>query len=158
LSDHDPVEPASSIPEAGDEAQATAERTRSGPGRLLITVYAIFAIGATSRALVEIATKYHEAPLAYLLSAFAAIVYCVATYCLVRATPTTRRIATVCLTVELVGVLTVGTLSVVRPEDFPQSTVWSYFGIGYLLIPVVLPILGLRWLRRTAPHTQATGA
>jgi len=129
-----------------------AERTRRGPGRLLIAVYAIFAIGATSRAIVQIATKFDEAPLAYSLSAFAAIVYCLATYCLVRATPLTRKIATVSLIVELIGVLTIGTLSVLVPGDFPQSTVWSYFGVGYLLIPVVLPILGLRWLRKTAPQ------
>jgi hypothetical protein len=129
------------------------ERTRSGPGRLLITVYAIFAIGATSRALVQITTRFEEAPLAYSLSAFAAVVYCIATYCLVRATPLTRRIARVCLIVELIGVLSIGTLSVLVPSDFPQSTVWSYFGAGYLLIPVALPILGLRWLRRTESPT-----
>ena len=137
------------LPAEPDATDDLGARTRSGPGRLLITVYAIFAIGATSRALVQISTRFDEAPLAYSLSAFAALVYCLATYCLVRATPITRRIAKVSLIIELVGVLSIGTLSVFVPSDFPQSTVWSYFGVGYLLIPVVLPILGLRWLRRT---------
>jgi len=27
--------------------------------------------------------------------------------------------------------------------------VWSNFGSGYLFIPLVLPIVGLWWLRRT---------
>ncbi len=54
-------------------------KTASGPGRVLVTVYGIFALAATSRAGVQIATKFHEAPLAYVLSAFSAVVYVVAT-------------------------------------------------------------------------------
>jgi hypothetical protein len=30
------------------------------------------------------------------------------------------------------------------------ATVWSNFGLGYLLIPLALPIIGLWWLRRTS--------
>jgi len=28
--------------------------------------------------------------------------------------------------------------------------VWSVFGIGYLFVPLVLPVFGLIWLRRTS--------
>jgi cytochrome bd-type quinol oxidase subunit 2 len=126
-----------------------ATRTRSGPGRLLIAVYAIFALAATARSAVQIATRFHEAPLAYLLSAFAGIVYIVATVCLARGDRTSRRVATVSIVVELVGVLTVGTLSVVDPQAFPDATVWSGYGRGYGFVPLVLPVLGLWWLRRT---------
>ena len=57
---------------------APAKDTRNtGPGRLLIAVYAVFAISATARAGFQILTKFSEAPLAYLLSAFAAVVYLV---------------------------------------------------------------------------------
>jgi hypothetical protein len=63
-----------------------AEHPRNtGPGRLLIAVYAIFAISATARAGYQILTKFSEAPLAYLLSAFAALVYVVATVSLAKA-------------------------------------------------------------------------
>ena len=31
-----------------------------------------------------------------------------------------------------------------------DATVWSVYGAGYLGIPLVLPILGLLWLRRNA--------
>jgi hypothetical protein len=130
-----------------DNDLATA--TRSGPGRLLIAVYGIFALAATARSGVQLATKFHTAPLAYVLSAFAAVVYIVATVCLARGDRTSRRLATVSCSVELVGVLVVGTLSLADKAAFPDATVWSDYGVGYGFIPVVLPILGLLWLRRT---------
>lgn len=126
-----------------------AERTRSGPGRLLIAVYAIFAISATARSGFQLGTQFSRAPLAYLLSALAGVVYIVATVCLTRGDRTSRRIATVSILVELVGVLAVGTLSLVQPHLFPDATVWSDFGQGYGYIPAVLPLLGLWWLRAT---------
>lgn len=127
-----------------------ATRTRSGPGRLLIAVYAIFAVSATARSAVQLTTHFSRAPLAYLLSAFAAVVYIVATVCLARGNRTSRRIATVSILVELVGVLAVGTASLVDSAAFPDATVWSDFGQGYGYVPAVLPLLGLWWLRSTA--------
>jgi cytochrome bd-type quinol oxidase subunit 2 len=126
-----------------------ATRTRSGPGRLLIAVYAIFALAATARSAVQLGTHFSRAPLAYLLSAFAAVVYIVATVCLARGNRTSRRIATVSILVELVGVLVVGTLSLAVPHLFPDATVWSDYGQGYGYVPAVLPLLGLWWLRAT---------
>ncbi|MFO7194095.1 MULTISPECIES: hypothetical protein [Thermocrispum] len=131
-------------------ADDLATTTRSGPGRLLVAVYAIFAIAATARSGVQIATRFEQAPLAYLLSAFAALVYVLATVCLAKGNAVSRRIAFAACSVELAGVLSIGALSLLRPEWFPDATVWSVFGQGYLFIPVVLPLLGLYWLRRTA--------
>lgn len=128
-------------------AEAT---TKSGPGRALVALYVLFAIAATSRSAVQIATKFSVAPLAYVLSAVAAVMYVVATVGLIRGDATSRRIVTVSCAVELAGVIVVGVLSLVRPEWFPDATVWSEFGIGYLFIPLVLPVLGLLWLRRTS--------
>lgn len=59
--------------------QAPAAATRSGPGRLLVAVYALFALAAGARAGVQLGTKLDEAPVAYALSAFAAAVYVLAT-------------------------------------------------------------------------------
>jgi cytochrome bd-type quinol oxidase subunit 2 len=126
------------------------EATRSGPGRVLIAVYAIFALAATARSAVQIATKFSDAPLAYLLSALAGVVYIVATVSFARGSRTSRRVATVSCSVELLGVLAVGTASVLDKTAFPDSTVWSLYGDGYGYIPVVLPILGLLWIRHTA--------
>jgi hypothetical protein len=130
-------------------AETTPRRTNTGPGRVLVAVYAIFAIAASARAVVQLVTRYSEAPLAYGLSAFAAVVYVVATVTLALGTRTSRYIATAAIAVELVGVLTVGTLSLLDPAAFPRATVWSGYGIGYGLVPLVLPILGLIWLWRT---------
>jgi len=130
---------------------ASAAATRSGPGRLLIAVYALFAVAATARSAVQIATRFNDAPLAYLLSAFAAVVYVVATAGLARGSRASRRIATVSCVVELTGVLVVGAISLAAPELFPDATVWSAFGSGYVFIPLVLPVLGLLWLRHTSP-------
>ena len=132
-------------------------RTSSGPGRLLVLVYGIFALSATARAAVQIATKFSEAPAAYLLSAFAALVYVCATVGLARSGPGARRLATTAVTVELVGVLVVGTISLVQPDDFPDATVWSGYGHGYGYVPLVLPMLGLLWLWHTRRDIPAPG-
>ncbi len=130
-------------------------RRRSGPGRILITVYGVFAVAATSRAGFQIATRFHEAPVAYLLSAFAAVVYIIATVTLARSGALSHRIAVVSCSVELAGVLLVGTYSLLDRAAFPDATVWSGYGEGYGFVPLVLPVLGLLWLRRTkvAPAT-----
>lgn len=124
--------------------------TRSGAGRVLIAVYAVFALAATARSAVQIATKFQVAPLAYVLSAIAAVVYIVATVCFARGTRTSRLVATVSCSVELVGVLAVGTASVLVPTAFPDATVWSVYGQGYGYVPVVLPVLGLLWIRHVS--------
>ncbi len=133
-----------------------ARSTRSGAGKVLVAVYGVFALAACARAGVQIATRFDEAPLAYLLSALAGVIYVVATIMLARGTRTSRKVATVAIVVELVGVLTVGTLSVLDPEAFPRATVWSVFGSGYGFVPLLLPILGLWWLWATRDRSQTT--
>lgn len=123
--------------------------TNQGFGRVLVVLYAIFAIGATTRSVIQIATRLDEAPVAYLLSAFAAIVYVVATVALARGRRTSRKVALVAITIEMVGVLVVGAASVLFPDAFPRASVWSYFGMGYLFIPLVLPVIGLWWLKKS---------
>ena len=128
---------------------APARSTGRGFGRVLVAVYGLFALAATARSAVQIATKFHEAPLAYLLSAFAAVVYLVATVSLTRGDATARRVATVAISAELAGVITVGTASELVPDAFPHATVWTGFGSGYGFVPLVLPFAGLWWLHRT---------
>ncbi|WP_062430016.1 hypothetical protein [Herbidospora daliensis] len=115
----------------------------TGPGRVLVAVYGIFALAASARAGVQIAAKFSEAPLAYSLSAFAAAVYIVLTVALARGN---ERLAVAACLIELAGVLVVGTLSIVDSQAFPHATVWSGYGSGYLFIPLVLPVIGLVWL------------
>jgi len=126
--------------------------TNTGPGRALVAVYAVFAVAAGARSAVQLATRFEAAPLAYLLSALAAAVYLLATVALARSS---RRLAFTACSVELAGVLTVGTASLLAPAAFPDATVWSGYGIGYGFLPLVLPVLGLLWLRRTAWESVA---
>lgn len=144
----DPRDPAAPGASPGDRL--------GGLGRVLITVYIVLAIAATFRSIYQIITKFDEAPLAYSLSAVAGLVYIVATVALVKgirardaANRRWRTIAWFALLFELCGVLIVGSLSLIAPQLFAHPSVWSYFGSGYLFIPLVLPVLGLIWLRRT---------
>lgn len=125
-----------------------ARRAGRGPGRILVAVYGVFAIAATGRASLQIIEYFDRAPLAYSLSALAALIYIVATVALARGDRTSVRVATVSCSIELVGVLAVGVLSYVDRAAFPDQTVWSHFGSGYGYVPLVLPVLGLLWLRR----------
>jgi hypothetical protein len=123
----------------------------SGVGRVLLLVYGVFALSASARALVQISTHFAEAPLAYLLSAVAGLVYIAATVGLARGGPRGRMTALISCTIELIGVLVIGTLSVVDAGDFPDATVWSQFGSGYGYVPLVLPFVGLWWIWRHKP-------
>jgi hypothetical protein len=137
-----------------EPAAPRPDSTRTGPGRLLIAIYALFALSASARAGVQLATKFGHAPVAYLLSAFAAVVYILATVTFVLGSPTARRIALLSCSVELAGVLAVGTWSLADPASFPDATVWSSYGSGYGFVPLVLPVFGLLWLRRWAGRAR----
>jgi hypothetical protein len=148
----------SSVP-TPSASPAKAPRRTLGVGRVLIIVYAILAIGATSRAVFQIATDFSQHPTARLpitLSALSGVVYIVATLALLLPGGVWYRVAWITISFELLGVLVIGTLSLVLPRifvgpadvpDVADGTVWSYYGIGYLFIPVVLPVLGMLWLR-----------
>jgi hypothetical protein len=122
-----------------------------------VAVYAVFAIAATGRATLQIVEYFHRAPVAYTLSALAALIYIVATVALARGDRTSVRVATVSCSIELAGVLVVGALSYVNTEAFPDKTVWSHFGSGYGYVPLVLPVIGLLWLR-SVRRRRASGS
>ena len=136
-------------------------RSGGGVGRVLVAVYAILAIAATGRSVYQIIDRFSEAPLAFCLSAAAGVIYLVATVALATRR---RRLALVTISIELAGVLVVGTLSLLAPgllglhsaDPFGRTaTVWSAYGAGYLLVPLVLPILGLLYLRRRPAASRA---
>ena len=122
------------------------QRQSLGVGNLVVAIYGVFALSATVRAGYQLVRKFEEAPLAYILSLIAGLVYILATVAIARRK---FKLASLTLVFELVGVLAVGGLSVLLPELFAHPTVWSYFGLGYGLIPLLLPIFGLWWLRRS---------
>jgi hypothetical protein len=119
--------------------------TRLGNARVLVILYAVLAVAATGRSVYQVVTKFDEAPVAYSLSVLAALIYVVATIALARSD---RSLALGSMVFELVGVLAIGAFTLAAPGLFPSDTVWSGFGAGYLYIPLVLPVLGLWWLRK----------
>jgi hypothetical protein len=129
-------------------------RALGGPGVVLVVVYGVLALAATGRSVLQITTGFDEAPLAYTLSAVAAAVYILATWCLARGGRWVRVGIYACA-VELVGVLVVGTASYLASDLFPDKTVWSHFGQGYGFVPLVLPVLGLLWFRRVEREAVA---
>ncbi|MCX5197795.1 hypothetical protein OOK31_28525 [Streptomyces sp. NBC_00249] len=138
------------MPDDTTTAAATGsgrKRLVSGPGLLLVWLYGVMVVGAVSRSAYQISTEFDRAPLAYSLSGAAALAYAFITYSLVRGGERARKAALVCCGAELAGVLAVGTWTLLRPEAFPDATVWSDFGMGYLFIPVILPVTGMLWLR-----------
>lgn len=122
-------------------------RRPTGAAAPLLAAYAFFALAAGARAAVQIATGFERAPVAYSLSAVAAVIYLVNGLALAARTAAGRRVVGVTSLVELLGVLVVGTASVAYPSAFPDATVWSRYGGGYGFVPVVLPLLALLWLR-----------
>ncbi|WP_443063056.1 hypothetical protein [Streptomyces sp. NBC_00483] len=137
-----------------EEKDTKRSRLISGPGMLLVWLYGVMVVGAVSRSAVQISTEFDKAPLAYSLSAVAGLVYAFITYSLVRGGDKARRAAFVCCALELAGVLIVGTWTLVEPSAFPDATVWSDFGMGYLFIPVLLPLSAMYWLRKGVLQRQ----
>ena len=140
----------------------------SGPVRILVAIYAVLAIAATGRSAFQIADRFAEAPIAFSLSAVAAVVYVLATLALAFRWD---RLAWATIGFELLGVLVIGTVTVVAPAVVGladvelldrafgrEGTVWAIYGAGYLCVPLALPVIGLLYLARSRRHAAAPEA
>ena len=128
-------------------SRMSGEVPRSGPHKVLLALYALFTLAAGARSIVQLTTRYDDAPVAYWLSLGAAATYALGWYAIREASAGHTGFASVMLWVELAGVVGVGTLSLVRRAWFPDASVWSDFGLGYGCVPLLLPVAGLLWLR-----------
>jgi len=153
MSDSTPGSDSTPTVDQAPRKSRSAHGLGSGPGLIIVVVYGVLALAATGRSILQIVEYFERAPLSYVLSALAAVIYIAATYALARGH---RRLAWVTISIEMVGVLVVGLASYLLPDLFPSKTVWSHFGSGYGYVPLVLPAVGLWWLSRgsRAPHTS----
>jgi hypothetical protein len=81
------------------------------------------------------------------LSTFVGLLYIFIIVGLRRRSPRAWWVTLALLSVELAGVLIVGTLDVVW-RAFPYATVWSQYGRGYFFMPLLLPFVGLAYMLR----------
>jgi hypothetical protein len=132
------------------EPAVAERRARIGAGRVLVLSYGFFTLAAGARSAVQLATKFSQAPAAYLLSAVAAVVYATGGLLVGVADQNPDRLdwARRLCTLELAGVIGVGLASLLVPSAFANATVWSRFGSGYAFMPLVLPVLALVWIHR----------
>jgi len=149
------------LPDAPSDSAATeppdsspAEPPPTGPRRILIALYAVFALAAIARGIVQLSTTFHSAPLAYVLSLCSGVIYLAAALGLLSERPWSRRLAWGACGTELLGVLVIGTASLIDRAAFPHDTVWSRFGSGYGYFPALLPVMGLMWLWYSRPGTD----
>jgi hypothetical protein len=130
---------------------------RPGAGRTLAAAYAVFAVAAGARSAVQIADRFGDAPVAYSLSALAAGIYLVLALSINR--PERHRVATAACLAELGGVVAVGLIGLLDESALGgDETVWSGFGEGYVWLPLLLPVLGLTWLRGEARREELVRA
>ena len=110
-------------PETPQPPRAAGERPHTGHGfgRVLVAVYGLLALAATGRSILQISEYFDRAPVPYILSALAAVIYIVATIGLARGDRASVRLATIALVVELLGVLVVGIVSYRRPVGLPRQ-------------------------------------
>lgn len=156
---------ASAVSSEPTPAAKPATPRNRGVGMLIITAYGIFAVSSFARAFYQIMpfpqegkVQFVDAPLALSLSAFAAAVYILATVALARTGPTAWKVAFVAVLIELVGVLSIGTWTLLDPAHFEVATVWGGFGQDYGYVPLVLPLVGLFWLLRHRPGRRSAEA
>jgi hypothetical protein len=130
-------------------AQSAAKTSNLGPGRVLIAVYAVFALAATVRSSYQLLTAFEKSPVNYSLSVLSGLVYILATLALAKTSAGWQKVARATLGFELAGVLLVGTYSLFFPvASVKLTSVWSDFGMYYGFIPLALPIIGLYWLAK----------
>lgn len=135
--------------------RVSAPRRGTGALTVIVALYTVLALAAAGRASVQLADDPGHAPFAYGLTAVAAVVYITGAVLIRRSSPRARAAARLVCLSELVGVLIVGTLSLIERDWFPESSVWSVYGAGYGFIPLFLPPAALWWLGRVGTDRPA---
>ncbi|WP_291380038.1 hypothetical protein [Demequina sp.] len=121
----------------------------------LIVAYAVLALAALGRSSYQISTKFADAPLAYSASALSAVLYAVIAVALLKGL---SQLALVGTSIELAGVVAVGTLGYIESSWWPDETVWTGYGSAYGWVPLILPVLALWALLRTRRSAQAAAS
>jgi len=120
----------------------------------LLAAYSILALAAVGRSTYELIFKFDDAPVPYTFSVIAAAIYLVAVWAIWRGDALGVKVGKVACTIELVGVLAIGTLTTLGDSAFDVGTVWSFYGLDYGWLPLVVPALALWWLFTRDPGDE----
>lgn len=112
----------------------------------LVVLYAVLGLAAAGRSVVQITTKFSEAPLPYSVSLLSAALYALIAVAIWRGA---YELATWGTIIELAGVLIVGTLGYVESSWWADETVWTGYGSAYGWVPLLLPVTALFLLVRS---------
>ncbi|MGH2960501.1 MAG: hypothetical protein ACRDKE_12905 [Solirubrobacterales bacterium] len=118
----------------------------------LLAAYAILAFAAVGRSTYELIFKFDDAPVPYSFSVAAAVIYLAAVWAIWRGDELGVKVGKVACTIELIGVLAIGTITTLGDSSFDVGTVWSFYGLDYGWLPLVVPALALWWLYKQHPE------
>lgn len=124
------------------------KRIRGDAQVALLAAYSLLAFAAVGRSTYELIWKFNDAPVPYSFSTAAAVIYLVACWAIWRGDELGVRVGKVACGIELIGVLTIGTITTLGDTAFDVGTVWSFYGRDYGWLPLVVPSLALSWLFR----------
>jgi hypothetical protein len=115
-------------------------------GKIIAVTYPFFSLATGARAIYQLIFPPNAADLrGPILTGVASLIYLIAALLFVYRKPWTWWLAVILLTFESLGVLTVGTISLIHP-NFIGQTAWQDYGMDYFFIPLIQPFLGLIWL------------
>jgi hypothetical protein len=120
----------------------------------LLAAYSILALAAVGRSVYELIFKFDDAPVPYTFSVVAAVIYLVAVWAIWRGDELGIKVGKIACSIELVGVLAIGTITSLGDTAFDVGTVWSFYGLDYGWLPLVVPALALWWLFRQHPEDR----
>lgn len=131
---------------AEGQPQDLKARVLSLIGYILGISYPLLALSTGARGLYQLFLKEGVTnKLAPLLTTVSAALYLVAAIGFFVRKSWAWRLSVTALSIEFIGVMVVGVLSVIMP-DVIGHTAWSYFGRDYGFFPLIQPLLGLAWL------------
>lgn len=114
-------------------------------GYILGISYPLLALSTGARGAYQLFFRDDLPTLAPALTIFSSLLYLIAAVGFFKRTRHAWRVSVTALSIEAVGVLTVGTLSFLAP-DLIGHTAWSHYGMDYGFFPLIQPLLGLAWL------------
>ena len=125
--------------------QTKTSRFMTAVGYILGISYPLLALSTGARGIYQLFFRDDLAKLGPALTIFSSLLYLVASVGFFKRSRRAWRVSVTALSIEAVGVLTVGALSFLSP-DLIGHTAWSHFGQDYGFFPLIQPLLGLAWL------------